>query len=77
MILLFCFNIGFIFFFHLLIVSVVIVSLAHPAQVAGLIVQMIAVYVIDSGAAFWIWVRAESLCDKSADKIMLAFTILG
>lgn len=76
MILLFCLSIVFIFFFHLLTVSIVIVSLAHPAEVAGAVIQMVAVYVIYSGAALWIWVRAESLCNKSADKKMFCLAVL-
>ena len=77
MILLFCFNIGFIFFFHLLTVRIVVISLAHPAEVAGAVIQMVAISVVNGCLFFWIVVLAERHSNKSADKIMLALAILG
>ena len=55
----------------------VIILLAHPAQITGFVIAGVAVNVIDGSFFFWIIIRAERLCYQSADKIMLSFPAAG
>jgi len=55
----------------------VIILLAHPAQITGFVVAGVAVNVIDGSFFFWIVIRAERLSDQPADKIMFSFPEAG
>ena len=67
----------FIFSLHLLTVCLVIVLLAHPAEVVRSVVQCVAVYMIHGGAALRVRVGAPRLSHQAADKKMVCLAELA
>ena len=71
------FVILFIMFSHLFTISLIVILLAHPAEVGRAVVAGVAVHMIDCRLFFWIIIRAERLSNQSADKIMFSFPAAG
>ena len=81
--LLLCFCIGFIFFFHLLrlfyffAIRSIVVLLAQETQIAGFVIADIAVNVVHCSLVLWVIVLTECSSHKSANKKMPAYSVMG
>ena len=50
---------------------------AHPPQIVGVIVQCVAIYVVNRCVGFGIGIGTEGLRDQSADQTVLGLSVLA